>query len=811
MDTLLKDLRYGVRSLLRQPSFTVVAVLTLGLGIGANTAIFSVINALILTPPSIQEPERVFAIWQTPIDKRLEGSFSYLDLVDYNARNRSFEAIAGYKPNGFVVTENGDAQRIEGMRVTANFLPLLRVSPIRGRNFQPEEERADAPKVTLLSYDYWQSRFGGAENVIGQQINLNDEPHTIIGVLPQYFDFPLSVKDPAVWTTVAGERGNLKERAAHVLLAIGRVKPGVTQQGAQADIQNVAASLASEYPRSNANHTAYLLSAHEQLVGRDMRQALWLLLGAVAFILLIACTNTANLLLVRASTRQKEIAIRAALGASRWRIARSLFVESIIMSLFAGATGLFLSLWGLGVIKFYAEDQLPRISEVRINSTVLLFTLVVSVLTGVLFSLVPTLKSSHPDVNEVLKSSSKSATSGRSLRLWRNSLVVSEVALSLILLVGAGLMIKSFATLTNVSPGFDPNNVLTGRISLTSSTYDKPEACVAYVNQTLVRLKALPGVEAASFVAPMPFSGANVGSDFRIEGRPEPEPGSEPTARNRSVTPEYFTSMKIPLLKGRNFTDQDKRGQIGAAIINETLARAYFQGEDPIGQIISHIGANQNDGDPEKWQIVGVVRDVHHSSLTKAANPEIYLPYQQNSWSWGNFIVRTTVPPSSLTDSFRREIKSADRSVVLTNVQPLTQAISKTVTEARFYTFLFGFFGGIGLLLTMTGVYSLISYTVAQRTQEIGIRMALGAGRADVVRLILGQGIMLAVVGSICGLAISFWLTRLIVKLLFEVKPTDLLTFAIATVVLLVSAVLASYLPARRATKVDPLVALRFE
>jgi putative ABC transport system permease protein len=811
MDTLLKDLRYGVRSLLRQPSFTVVAVLTLGLGIGANTAIFSVVNALVLTPPSISEPQRVVAIWETTTEKRVEGYFSYLDLLDYNSRNRSFELIAGYKPNGFVVSENGDAQRIDGMRVTANFLPLLRVSPIRGRNFQPDEEKADSQKVTLLSYDYWQSRFGGAENVIGQQISLNDEPHTIIGVLPQHFEFPLSVKDPSVFTTVAGETGNLKQRGAHVLLAIGRLKPGVSEQAAQADLENIAASLSAEYPRSNSKITAYLRSAHEQLVGRDMRQALWLLLGAVAFILLIACTNTANLLLVRATARQKEIAIRAALGAGRWRIARSLFTESIVLSLLAGATGVFLSVWGLRIIKFYAEDQVPRISEVTINSPVLLFTLAVSVLTGILFSLVPTLKSSHPDVNEVLKSSSKSATSGKSLRWWRNSLVVSEVALSLILLVSAGLMIKSFAQLTNVSPGFDPNNVLTGRISLTSSTYESPQACVLYVNQTLARLKAIPGVEAASFVAPMPFSGGNVGSDFRIEGRPEPEPGSEPTARNRSVTPEYFASMKIPLLKGRYFTEQDERGQIGAAIINETLARTYFQGQDPIGQIVSHIGANQNEGDPEKWQIVGVIADVHHSSLTTAANPELYLPYKQNSWSWGNFVVRTTVPPGTLTDSFRREIKSVDRSVVLTNVQPLTEAISKSVTEARFYTLLFGFFGGIGLLLTMTGVYSLISYTVAQRTQEIGIRMALGAGRGDVVRLILGQGILLAVIGSICGLAISFWLTRLIVKLLFEVKPTDLLTFAIATLVLLVSAVLASYLPAHRATKVDPLVALRFE
>jgi putative ABC transport system permease protein len=346
---------------------------------------------------------------------------------------------------------------------------------------------------------------------------------------------------------------------------------------------------------------------------------------------------------------------------------------------------------------------------------------------------------------------------------------------------------------------------------LTSAAYDKPEQRVLYVNETLARLKALPGVETASLVAPMPFSGGNVGSDFRVEGRPDPEPGTEPTANNRSVTPEYFASMKIPLIKGRNFTDQDKRGQLGAAIINQSLAQHYFQGEDPLGRIIFNIGANQNDGDPKRWQIVGVVGDVHHSSLIKAASPEIYLPYQQNSWSWGNFLIRTTVPPTSLADAFRKEIKTVDKSVVITNVRPVTEAISETVTQARFYTFLFGLFGGIGLLLTMTGVYSLISYTVAQRTHEIGIRMALGATRQHVVRMILGQGFLLAVVGSVCGLAISFWLTQLIVKLLFEVKPTDLFTFGISTLILLFAALVASYLPARRATKVDPIVALRFE
>jgi len=582
-------------------------------------------------------------------------------------------------------------------------------------------------------------------------------------------------------------------------------------ESADADVKQIAANLAQEYPRTNRNSTVYLVGAHNQIVGKDVRRALWLLLGAVGFILLIACTNTANLLLVRASARQREIGIRSALGASGWRIARTLLVESLLLSLLAAGAGLLIAVWGLRVIKYFAVDQLPRIAEVNINFRVLLFTLAISLFTGLLFSLLPILKASHPDLNEILKSSSKSTTGGRNLHFWRNSLVVTEVALSLVLLVGAGLMIKSFAQLTNVPPGFDANNVLTGRISLTRDAYEKPEECVRYVNQTLDRLKAIPGVETAAFVAPMPFSGGNVGSDFRIEGRPVPEPGTEPSANNRSVTPEYFAAMKIPLIKGRHFTQQDQRGQVGVAIINAALAQQYFQNQEPIGQFISHIGANQNEGDPEQWQIVGVVGDVHHSSLMKAATPEIYLPYQQNSWSWGNYLVRSTVPPTALADSFRREIKAVDRSVALTNVQPLTEAISATVIEQRFYTFLFGLFGGIGLLLTMTGVYSLISYTVEQRTQEIGIRMALGADRTDVIKMILGHGFVLTMIGVVVGLAAAFGLTRLIVKLLFEVRPTDSFTFGIAALVLLVSALLASYLPARRATKVDPIIALRFD
>ena len=811
MQNLFKDIKYALKSLLKQPAFTSIAVLTLALGIGANSAIFSVINGLILNSPMITDPDRVVAVWKTPTGKRLEGYVSYLDLQDWRKRNQTFEDIAGYKSQSFNLVDRGEGERIQGMRVTANFFALLKVGLFHGRNFQPDEDKRGSQPVCLISYEYWQNKFAGNEAALGQQITLNAKPHLIVGILPPNFQFPLSVKDPVVWTTVTGEGGNLDERGAQVLLAVGRLKPGVTIEQGQADLATIAANLGQEYPQSNRDTTVFLVSAHEQIVGKDMRRALWLLFGSVALILLIACTNTANLLLVRAGARQKEIAIRAALGAGRWRLARQLITESALLSLLAGAAGILIAVWGLGAIKYYGSEQLPRLDEVHINTRVLMFTVAVSVLTGFIFSLVPILKASRPDVNDVLKSGSKSVTGGTSLRLWRQSLVVSQVALSLILLVGAGLMIRSFAQLVGVSPGFDPTNVLTGRISLANAKYENVEERVLYISQSLERLKALPGVESAAFVAPMPFSGGNVGSDFRIEGRPEPEPGREPAASVRSVTNEYFQSIKIPLLQGRYFTDQDRRGGVGAAIINQSLAQLYFPNENPLGKQVSNIGANQNDGDPKTWEIVGVIGDVHHSSLMKSATPELYLPYQQNSWNWGNFLVRTKSDPASLSQSFREQIRAGDRSVPLTAIRPLTEAISDTVAQQRFYTFLFGIFGGLGLLLTITGVYGLISYTVAQRTQEIGIRMALGATPRSVARLVMWQGLMLAIVGAVVGLGISLAISRVIASLLFEVKPTDLTTFAIATAILLGAALTASYAPARRATKVDPLVALRSE
>ena len=811
MDILIRVIRQGIRSLLKRPGFAAIAIITLGLGIGANTTMFSVINALILSPPLIAEPDRVVAVWRTTKDRRIEGYVSYLDLQDWRTRNQSFEDIAGYKPQGFIMLESQGAERIQGMRVTSNFFPLLKTAPFLGRNFGAEEEKIGAQPVAIISHEFWQSRFGSDETALNKLLTLNGKPHIIIGILPPGFQFPLSVRDPLVWTTVSAEDSNLTERGAQILRAVGRLQQGVTLGRAQADIATVAASLELEYPQTNQDITAFIVGAHEQIVGTDARRALWLLLGAVGFILLIACVNMANLLLVQGSNRQKEIAIRAALGAGRWSIARELLTESILLSLLAGAAGLFIAVWGLSAIKYYAADQLPRLEEVSINVGTLIFTFVVSIVAGLLFTLVPTLRASRPEVNEILKAGTKAATHTPGMRVWRDSLVVVEVALSLVLLVGAGLMIRSLAQVVNIPPGFDPKNVLTGQVSLTGEIYEKPEECVRYINQTLERLKALPGVQSVAFVAPMPFSGNNVSSDFRIEGRPEPEPGQEPVAGNRSVTPEYFSAMKINLIKGRHFNEHDQRGGTGAAIINQALARRYFADVDPIGKRISHIGANQNEGDPEVWEIVGVVGDVHHNSLTKPATPEIYLPYQQNSWTWGNFLLRTSGEPDTLAAAFREQVRAVDKTVPITKIQPLIEAISRTVAESRFYTFLFSLFGALGLLLTVIGVYGVIAYNVAQRTREIGIRMALGATRHNILSMVLKQAGALAMLGAVFGIVLSFVLTRVVSSLLFEVKPTDPVTFAVATLVLLFSALLAGYAPAYRATRVDPVTALRNE
>lgn len=802
-----QDLRQALRSMWKQPGFTLVAAITLALGIGANTAIFSVINALILNPLNITDAERVVALWRTAKDKRIKGPASYLDLQEWNAQGSSFEAIAGYKPNGFTLLDQ-QAERVQGMRVTANFLSLLKVTPALGRDFQTDEEKRGAKDVVIVSHQFWQQRLGGDQNAVGKNLTIDGKPFTIIGVLPSDFEFPLAKQSTELLTTVAREGGNLAERGAMVFLTLGRLKQNVTLTQAQAELNNISGNLEQQYPQYWRNTTAYLVPAGEEIVGPEVRRGLWVLLGAVIFLLLIACTNVSNLLLVRASVRQRELALRVALGARTWRIVRQWLTESLLLALLSAVIGVLFATWGLKLIKFYGAEQLPRLDEVQIDLPVLIFTVVVSILTAVIFTLLPALKASRPDINEVLKAGAKSATSSSSL--WRDSLVVAEVALGLVLLIGAGLMMRSFASLTNVHPGFDPRNVLTARITLTGATYEDTEARRRYVSQTIEELKALPGVESAAFVAPMPFSGAEIGGDFKIEGQ-DTEVGREPSANVRNVTSEYFQTIRIPLLKGRYFSEQDQRGGAGAAIINDTFARRYFENGDPIGKRIKDLGVNQDAGDPKQYEIVGVVGDVHHNSLIKSATPELYLPNQQNSWPWGNFLVRTTNDPAALTRSFTDTIRSADKTVPVTRIKPLTESISETISQPRFYALLFGLFGATGLLLTLTGIYSVISYTVSNHTREIGIRMALGAQGRDVLKLIVGKGLVLTLIGIGIGLLGALGITRVMQTLLFGVSATDWLTFTAVALLLALVGLLATAIPARRATKVDPLVALRYE
>lgn len=811
MHTLVQDFRQSARTLTKQPGFSLLVILTLALGIGANTAIFSVINALILNPPEFAEPGRVAAIWRSPKDRRVENRISYLELRDWQQRSRAFESIAGYKTQSFVIQGEDRAESVPGLRVTSNFLSLLRTQVIRGRDFHPEEESRTAAPVVLVGYSYWRDRLRGDEAAVGRKLVLNGRAFTVIGVLPPDFRFPIAPESDALLTTVAGEGGNLEERGARVLRAVGRLHPDVSLQQAQSEFRAIAAGLEKEYPQHSKDAHAIVVPVHEHIVGPSIRQALWLLLGAVALLLLIACTNVTNLLLARSAVRQRELAIRAALGAGGWRLARLLLSEGLLLSTVAGIAGLLLASWSIAAIQAYGGSQLPRITELQVDGRVLAFTALVSLLTALLFSVIPVVRAARPDVHEVLKSGSKATSAGAGSRLWQDSLVVAEVALGLVLLTGAGLMIRSFSQLVNVDPGFDPHNVLTGRISLTRPVYADSGERARFIQQTLDRLRALPGVESAALVAPMPFSGGNVGGDFRIEGAPPPRPGNEPEAAVRSVTPEYFSAIRIPLRRGRYFTPGDRRGAPGVAIINEALARQYFPNEDPVGRRISNIGANQNNGDPKTWEIAGVVGNVRHGSLTAASEPEIYLPFEQNTWNWGNFLVRTSGDPAALSHAFTDAIRSGDKTVLITRVQPLPEAIADSVSRSRFYTFLFALFGVVAIVLTLSGIYGVISYTVSRQTREIGIRVALGARSESVFRLVAGRGLLLTLAGIGLGLAGALGVSRFMESLLFQVRATDPLTFAAVAVALLLVGLAASALPAMRAARVDPVVALRAE
>ena len=806
MANLRNDIRYALRNLIKRPGFTIIAVVTLALGIGANSAIFSAINALLLRPLPFPELERVVALCdKVPSRGVVHNEVAMANYLDWKAQNQSFDQLALYRWWSANLTGIEPPERIQGFLVTANFLDALGMKPIMGRNFYEEENQPGKDAVALITHSLWQRRFGGDPNIINKTITLNSITRTVIGVMPERFNFP---KGAEVYAPLAMTPELSRSRSSHSYYVVGRLRAGTTPESAQADIDTITARLEHQYPETNTGLGANVYPIVKDTV-RLYDTALWVMMGAVGFVLLIACANVANLMLARASGRQKEIALRSALGASRWRIIRQLLTESLIVALLGGALGVLVAFWGIDALRAGnpgdAAKFAPGWYQLGINLPVLAFTLGLSILSGLVFGLAPAWQVSKPNLNDVLKEGGRQM-SGRSHRL-RSSLVVFEVALSMILLVGAGLLVRSFLSLLRTSPGFNPDGVLTMSLVLPAAKYKEDPQRFNFYRDLVQRVQSLPGVQSAAAVNYLPLGGANSSDAYLVEGTPEPAPGQEEVGRYRVCTPDYFQTMAIPILQGRGFNGQDKAGAPPVVIVNEALARKHWPGADAIGKRIRLYDSL----DKAPWmEIVGVIRDVKHE-LDLEVTPEFYLPHAQDSWNSMVLVARTTVEPTSLASPIRQQVWAIDKDQPVFGVLSMQEVRSQSVALYSFSSVMLGVFAGIALLLASVGIYGVMAFAVTQRTHEIGIRMALGARASDVLKLVVKHGMTLAVIGVSLGLGGAWALTRFMEKLLVGVAPTDLLTFSVVSACLLGAALFACYLPARRATKVDPLVALRYE
>ena len=812
METFSQDLRYGARMLLKNPGFALVAIVTLALGIGANTAIFSVVNAVLLRPLPYYSPERLLVLGQTQREDRSNPSqFSFRNFADLRAQTKSFDRLAAYYNNNMTLTGQGEAARLRATVVTADLFPLLGASVTFGRTFLPEEDNAGHGYPAILSWDCWQQHFGGDAGVVGRTINLNGNAYAVVGVMPSKFSFPIQAQPTEVWITPSrdaertGEGAMMVERGYLAWRVIGRLKDGVTVEQAQAEADVVGSNLAAQFPNMNKGLGIKVMPLLEWLVG-NLRFTLLLLLGTVGVVLLIACSNVANLLLERAVSRQREITVRLALGASRWRIARQLVTESLMLALAGGALGSLLAMWGTKLIVSLSPEGLTRIAETRLDARVLIFTAAISLLTGVLFGIAPAVSISPAALAESLKEGGRSGSGGLRQGRARNLLVISEVSLALVLLVGAGLLVRTLVRLQNVPLGFDPRNVLT--MIVAKSPGGEPEQTGEFYKQLTERIKALPGVVNASVTWQLPLSGSSATTGLEIEGHPN-EPGSYPIGVIHSAGPGYFRTMGIPIVQGRDFTDRDDMKSAPVIIVNETLAKRFFPGGDAIGKHITP--SFSTAGGTKKREIIGVVGDVKHQSLRGDAMHEFYFPQAQMPVTSMTVVVRTSVDPHSLVSAVRKEVQSMDGNAPVFSVVTAEEYFGRSVASTRFNMTLLAAFAAVALLLTAVGLYGVISFSVSQSTREIGIRMALGAQAYDVLKLVMGQGMVLTIIGVVAGLAAAFWLTRLMSSLLFGVGATDFVTFAGVSLLLLVVAGLACFIPARRASKVDPMVALRYE
>lgn len=813
MNSFLTDLRFGVRMLLKSPTVTIVAIVALTLGIGANTAIFSVVHAVLLRSFPYGNPDQLVLVWEKKQGGRTDQNVINLaNFSDWKAQNPVFSDMAVFFDRSLNLSGNGEPEEVPVQYATSNIFSVLGTEPILGRNFVEDDGRGSltAPSAVVISYGLWQRRFGGDQQIVGRQVVLNNQPATVIGVMPATFGWHIqrgndASKPADIWIPFQ-ITNDLRVRRGRFASCVARMKPGVTIDQARADMQTVSARLSQQYPEFLSTWTTNVVPLRTQFTG-EIRRPLLIVLGAVAFVLLIACANVANLLLARASARRKEIAVRAGLGASRSRIARQLLTESVLLSMIGGVLGVFVAWWGTRALVALSPPALIDLQRVSVNWPVLGFTLGLSLLTGIIFGLAPALEATRFDLQDALKEGGKNTGSNARTSYLRNTFVVTQVALALVLLVGAGLLVKSLSRLQSVDPGFNSDNLLTVRVSLPGSKYDTDQKRIDFFQRAMTQIKSLPGVVSVGEINVAPFAGLYSGTSVQVVGWPELPP-SQALKTGVSVTDaNYFQTMQIPVTRGRVYTQQETVEMRHVVVINEAFVKKNLNGEDPIGKRL--VISMKDQDDPS--EIIGVVADNKHLGLDQSVEPMAYWPHAELVYPGMTMLVRTSTDPSSLAPSIRGVIHSLDPQQPIGEISTMEALLSDSVARARFSASLLTVFSIVALVMAAVGIYGVMSYTVLQRTHEIGIRMALGAQRSDVLKLVLKTGFLLGVIGVAVGLAASFALTRLIKTLLFEVTATDKTTFAVVALVLFVIALVACYVPARRATKVDPLKALRYE
>ncbi|HEY8227944.1 MAG TPA: ABC transporter permease [Pyrinomonadaceae bacterium] len=811
MDTLIRDIRYAVRGLAKQPAFTAIVLLTLGLGIGASTTIFSVVNSVVLRKLPYKQPDRIVAI-QELNEKGTRVQVTSANFLDWRAQNTVFEHLAAIRVSTSNLALSDSAERIDIAQTSANFFNVFGLTPTEGRLFIPTDEQAGHEPIVVLSYALWQSRFGSDPTLVGKPIRLDGKNYTVVGIAPAGFQYPDKTEAWLPPLKLVPElfpnQDVTQTRGMGYLAAVALLKRGVSFAQAAAEMETITSRLRQQFPESNNNRFNKVVSLHRHLIG-ETDTMLWLLLGAVTFVLLIACANVANLLLANAASRQKEIAIRTALGASRLRVVRQLFTESTLLALAGGGVGLLLSIWGVPLITRLLPREFPRLSEIQMDWRVLGFTLTVSVLTGFLFGLAPALHITRFGVQDAMKESSHGAGGSVYRSRLRHALIVAEVALSVVLLAGAGLLFRSFMQLQSVNAGFTPEEVLTGRLAPSGERFRTDTDYINYYQQVLSRIAMVPGVREAGVINTLPLQKGPT-FRFRVEGRPPLTIDKWQPANYRSVSPNYFHVMNIPVLQGRSFMDRDNEQAPTVLMVNQSLVEKNFSGENVIGKRVN-FGRTDSNNQPVWFEIVGVVADVKNQELKEPAEPEVYFSSLQSPFEAMSMVIRGTVEPNSLVSVVRQAVAEVDKTVPVADLEPMERLVTESVMQPRFNMVLLGLFSAIALLLSAAGIYGVTAYSVTQRTHELGIRIALGAQLSDVLRLILKQGVTVILVGLSIGLVVAFALTRLLKSLLFGVTATDPLTFVVIASLLSSVALIACYIPARRATKVDPLVALRYE